>query len=39
MPERPREKHRAWAEMVRTAAAVATLLLTVGLFAEKIGVW
>jgi hypothetical protein len=35
----PREKHRAWAELVRTAAAVATLCLSAGLFADKIGWW
>jgi hypothetical protein len=39
VPDQPPEKHRAWAEMVRTAAAVATLLLTIGLFLDKLGVW
>ena len=39
MPEQPPEKHRAYAEMVRTAAAVATLLISVGLFAAKMGWW
>lgn len=36
---KPSDKHRSWAEMVRTAAAVATLLLTAGLALEKLGVW
>ena len=39
MPTQPREHHRAWAEIIRTAAAVATLALTIGLFLDKIGVW
>jgi len=38
-PDVPPEKHRAYAEFIRTAAAVATLLLTVGLFLDKLGVW
>lgn len=37
--QQPKEHHRAWAEMIRTAAAVATLLLTIGLFADKLGLW
>ena len=36
---RPQNHHRAWAEMVRTAAAVATLLISAGLFASKMGWW
>lgn len=35
----PPEKHRAWAEMIRTAAAVATLLISAGLLADKLGLW
>lgn len=35
----PQPRHRAWAEIVRTAAAIATLCLTAGLFAEKVGWW
>lgn len=38
MPE-PSEKHRAWAEMLRTAAAVATLAISLMLFADKVGWW
>ena len=37
--DQPPEKHRAYAEMVRTAAAVCTVLLTVGLFGVKLGLW
>ena len=39
MPDHPKEKHRAWAEIIRTAAALATLMLTIGLFADKMGWW
>jgi hypothetical protein len=37
--DQPKQKHRAWAEMIRTAAAIATLLISIGLFAAKVGWW
>jgi hypothetical protein len=39
MPEPPPENHRAWAEMIRTVAAICTVLITFGLFLDKLGVW
>ena len=35
----PKREHRAWAEMIRTAAAVCTVIITAILFADKMGWW
>jgi hypothetical protein len=36
---KPKDRTRAWAEMIRTAAALATLGISLGLLAEKLGWW
>lgn len=38
-PAQPSDKHRAWAEMLRTAAAVAILALAAMEFGTKTGWW